>query len=107
MEWDQRAFAWLYRTLRRASGRGQAKEISSPVDEMAPRFETLCQLLTGQKWDVVAGAGMGGVAPGRLVLPQHLGWLPDPEDQAAFYLCRVVLGVTAVEQDLAADDLSP
>ena len=96
MEWDQRAFAWLYRSVRRVSGRGgQADELESPLHALTPRFETLSNLLTGTRWEVVAGNGMGGVAPGRLVLPQDLGWLRDTDDQASFYLYRVVMGLTA------------
>jgi nitric oxide reductase activation protein len=104
MEWDQRAFAWLYRSLRRVSGRGKANEVESPLESLTPRFETLSNLLTGAKWEVVAGSGMGGVAPGRLVLPQHLAWLPDPDDQASFYLYRVVIGTTAAELGFVASD---
>ena len=104
MEWDQRAFAWLYRSFRRVSGRGgQVDEAESPLESLTPRFETLSNLLTGAKWEVVAGSGMGGVAPGRLVLPQRLAWLPDPDDQASFYLYRVVIGVTAAELGFVAD----
>jgi len=96
MEWDQRAFAWLYRAVRRVSGRGgQADEVESPLHSLTARFETLSNLLTGARWEVVAGSGMGGVAPGRLVLPQDLAWLRDPDDQASFYLYRVVIGLTA------------
>ena len=103
MEWDQRAFAWLYRSFRKLSGRtkGDAGATVSPVEELAARFETLCQLLSGREWEVTPGAGMGGVAPGRLVLPGGLTWLPDPDDQAAFYLYRVVLGVTAIDLGLS------
>jgi nitric oxide reductase activation protein len=104
MEWDQRAFAWLYRSFRRASGKGQADEVESPLDALTPRFETLSNLLTGAKWEVVAGSGMGGVAPGRLILPQRLDWLPDPDEQASFYLYRVVIGVTAAELGFVASD---
>jgi nitric oxide reductase NorD protein len=46
---------------------------------------------------------MGGVAPGRLVLPQRIDWLADPDEQAAFYLYRVVIGVTAAELGYVAD----
>jgi nitric oxide reductase activation protein len=85
------------------SGRGgQADEVESPLDSLTPRFETLSNLLTGAKWEVVAGSGMGGVAPGRLVLPQSLAWLPDPDDQASFYLYRVVIGITASELGFVA-----
>ena len=94
MEWDQRAFAWIYRSLRRMSGRDAAEPHESPVDELTPRFETLSNLLSGGKWEVIAGPGAGGFGPGRLVLPRQLGWLPDPDEQAAFYLYRVVVGVT-------------
>jgi len=104
MEWDQRAFAWLYRSFRRVSGRSKADEIESPLESLTPRFETLSNLLTGAKWEVVAGSGMGGVAPGRLVLPQHLAWLPDPDDQASFYLYRVVIGATAAELGFVASN---
>jgi hypothetical protein len=104
MDWDQRAFAWLYRSFRRVSGRGgKVDEAESPVESLTPRFETLSNLITGDKWEVVAGAGMGGVAPGRLVLPQALAWLADPDDQASFYLYRVVIGVTAAELGFVAD----
>jgi len=103
MEWDQRAFAWLYRSLRRVGGKGQADETEYPLESLTTRFETLSSLLTGAKWEVVAGAGMGGVAPGRLVLPQNLTWLPDPDDKASFYLYRVVVGVTASELGFVAD----
>lgn len=64
----------------------------------------LSNLLTGTKWEVVPGAGMGGVAPGRLVLPQSLAWLADPDDQASFYLYRVVVGVTAIELGFVANE---
>ncbi|UCF45848.1 MAG: VWA domain-containing protein [Myxococcales bacterium] len=104
MEWDQRAFAWLYRSLRRVSGRRQADEVESLLEPLTARFETLSNLLTGAKWEVVAGSGMGGVAPGRLVLPQSVAWLPDPDDQAVFYLYRVVTGVTAAELGFVARD---
>ena len=90
MDWDQRAFAWLYRSFRRVSGREQGAEADSPLESLTHRFETLSNLLTGEKWEVVAGRGMGGVAPGRLALPQRLDWLQDPDDQASFYLYRVV-----------------
>jgi nitric oxide reductase activation protein len=104
MEWDQRAFAWLYRSFRRVSGAGgQADEAESPLEALTPRFETLSNLLTGDKWEVVAGSGMGGVAPARLSLPRRIGWLSDPDDQASFYLYRVVLGVTASELGFVAD----
>ena len=104
MEWDQRAFAWLYRSFRRVSGRGgEVDEGESPLEALTPRFETLSNLLTGTKWEVVAGRGMGGVAPGRLTLPQSLGWIPEPDDQASFYLYRVVIGVTAAELGFVAD----
>jgi len=104
MEWDQRAFAWLYRSFRRVSGRGgQVDDAESPLESLTPRFETLSNLLTGDKWEVVAGGGMGGVASGRLVLPQHLAWLADPDDQASFYLYRVVIGVTAAELGFVAE----
>ena len=103
MDWDQRAFAWLYRSFRRVSGRGKADETESPLESLTSRFETLSSLLTGEKWDVVAGRGMGGVAPGRLTLPQNLPWLSDPDDQASFYLYRVVIGVTAAELGFLAD----
>jgi len=106
MEWDQRAFAWLYRTFRRATGRGPAEAISTRGVEITTRFEMLCQLLTGAKWEVATGGGMGGVGPGRIVLPERLPWLSDPDDQATFYLSRVVLGVTAVDRGLAPDDIS-
>ncbi len=97
MEWDQRAFAWLYRSFRRASGKGQIDEAESPLDSLTPRFETLSNLLTGEKWEVDAGRGMGGVAPGRLVLPERLNWIPRGDDQASFYLYRLVIGVTSAE----------
>jgi nitric oxide reductase activation protein len=103
MDWDQRAFAWLYRSFRRVSGRGgRVDEAESPLESLTPRFETLSNLLTGTKWEVVAGSGAGGVAPGRLTLPQNLGWLSDPDDQASFYLYRVVAGVTAAELGFVA-----
>ena len=103
MDWDQRAFAWLYRSFRRVSGRGgRVDEAESPLESLTPRFETLSNLLTGAKWEVVAGSGAGGVAPGRLTLPQNLGWLSDPDDQASFYLYRVVAGVTAAELGFVA-----
>ena len=104
MEWDQRAFAWLYRSFRRVSGRGKADDVESPLEALTPRFETLSNLLTGDKWEVLAGSGMGGVAPGRLVLPPHLAWLPDPDDQASFYLYRVVIGVTGAGLGFVAGD---
>ncbi|MBW2629658.1 MAG: VWA domain-containing protein, partial [Deltaproteobacteria bacterium] len=86
------------------SGRGgKVDEAESPVESLTPRFETLSNLLTGDKWEVVAGSGMGGVAPGRLLLPQGLAWLADPDDQASFYLYRVVIGVTAAELGFVAD----
>ncbi len=48
MEWDQRAFAWLYRSFRRVSGRGaEVDEGESPLEALTPRFETLSNLLTG------------------------------------------------------------
>ena len=74
MDWDQRAFAWLYRSFRKLGGRAKADAgaTASPVEELAARFETLCQLLSGREWEVIPGAGMGGVAPGRLVLPGRL-----------------------------------
>ena len=103
MEWDQRAFAWLYRSLRRVSGKGQVDDTESPVEALTPRFETLSNLLTGEKWEVVAGSGMGGVAAGRLVLPRRLLWLPDADEQAAFYLYRVVIGVTVAQLGFVAD----
>jgi nitric oxide reductase activation protein len=104
MEWDQRAFAWLYRSFRRVSGAGgQVDDAESPLEALTPRFETLGNLLTGDKWEVVAGSGMGGVAPARLSLPPRIGWLTEPDDQASFYLYRVVLGVTASELGLVAD----
>lgn len=104
MDWDQRAFAWLYRAFRRVSGAGgQADELGSPLEALTPRFETLSNLLTGDKWEVVAARGMGGVAPARLSLPQRIGWLPDPDGQASFYLYRVVLGVTASELGFVAE----
>jgi hypothetical protein len=104
MDWDQRAFAWLYRAFRRVSGAGgQADEVGSPLEALTPRFETLSNLLTGDKWEVVAAGGMGGVAPARLSLPQRIGWLPDPDGQASFYLYRVVLGVTASELGFVAE----
>ena len=104
MDWDQRAFAWLYRSFRRVSGRGdRVDDGASPLESLTPRFETLCNLLTGEKWEVVSGRGMGGVAPGRLVLPQRLAWLPDSDDQASFYLYRVVIGVTAAELGFVAE----
>ena len=104
MEWDQRAFAWLYRSFRRVSSKGQADEVESALEELTPRFETLCNLLSGTKWEVAAGRGMGGASPGRLILPQTLDWLPDPDDQASFYLYRVVVGVTASELGFVAAD---
>lgn len=104
MEWDQRAFAWLYRSFRRVSGRGgKVDDPESPLESLTPRFETLSNLLTGDKWEVAAGRGMGGVAPGRLLLPQDLAWLADPDDQASFYLYRVVIGVTAAELGFVAE----
>jgi nitric oxide reductase activation protein len=104
MEWDQRAFAWLYRSFRRVSGTGgKVDDAESPLESLTPRFETLSNLLTGDKWEVVAGRGMGGVAPGRLLLPQNLAWLADPDDQASFYLYRVVIGVTAAELGFVAE----
>ena len=103
MDWDQRAFAWLYRSFRRVSGREQGAETDSPLESLTHRFETLSNLLTGEKWEVVAGRGMGGVAPGRLALPQRLDWLQDPDDQASFYLYRVVTGVTAAELGFVAE----
>ena len=67
MDWDQRAFAWLYRSFRRVSGRGGQVDVAeSPLESLTPRFETLSNLLTGAKWEVVAGNGMGGVGPGPL-----------------------------------------
>ncbi|MFA9412695.1 MAG: hypothetical protein ACERK0_15625, partial [Deltaproteobacteria bacterium] len=85
------------------SGRGgRVDEAESPLESLTPRFETLSNLLTGAKWEVVAGSGAGGVAPGRLTLPQNLGWLSDPDDQASFYLYRVVAGVTAAELGFVA-----
>jgi nitric oxide reductase activation protein len=103
MEWDQRAFAWLYRSLRRVGGKGQVADADSPLESLTHRFETLSNLLTGEKWEVVAGRGMGGVAPGRLALPLHLDWLADPDEQASFYLYRVVTGVTAAELGFVAE----
>jgi len=45
MDWDQRAFAWLYRSFRRVSGRGgKVDEAESPVESLTPRFETLSNL---------------------------------------------------------------
>ena len=104
MEWDQRAFAWLYRSFRRVSGERQADDVESALEELTPRFETLCNLLSGTKWEVTAGRGMGGASPGRLILPQTLDWLPDPDDQASFYLYRAVVGVTAFELGFVAAD---
>jgi hypothetical protein len=103
MEWDQRAFAWLYRSFRRVGGKREVDETESPLESLAPRFETLSSLLTGEKWEVIAGNAMGGVAPGRLVLPRDLPWLPDPDEEASFYLYRVVIGVTAAELGFVAD----
>lgn len=103
MEWDQRAFAWLYRSLRRVSGRGRAVESEPALEGLTSRFEMLAGLLTGQRWEVVATAGAGGVAPGRLVLPLSLPWLPDSADRASFYLYRVVLGATISELGFVAD----
>ncbi|MBW2377003.1 MAG: hypothetical protein JRF55_13630, partial [Deltaproteobacteria bacterium] len=86
------------------SGRGgQADYAESPLEALTPRFETLSNLLTGAKWEVVAGSGMGGVASGRLVLPQNLAWLTDPDDRASFYLYRVVVGITAAELGFLAN----
>jgi von Willebrand factor type A domain len=102
MDWDQRAFAWLYRSFRRASGGRQVGQVESPLESLTPRFETLSNLLSGMKWEVVASGGMGGVAPGRLLLPRSLPWLPHPDDQASFYLYRLVIGVTAAELGFVA-----
>jgi len=102
MEWDQRAFAWLYRSFRRVSGAARVDELESPLESLTPRFETLSNLLTGTKWEVVASAGTGGVAPGRLALPRRLAWLDEPDDQASFYLYRVVIGITATELGFVA-----
>ena len=104
MEWDQRAFAWLYRSFRRVAGKSSAAEVESPLESLTARFETLSNLLTGAKWEVVAGRAMGGVGPGRLVLPQSAAWLADPEEQASFYLYRVVVGVTASELGFVASE---
>ena len=104
MGWDQRAFAWLYRSFRRVTGSSPAAEVASPLESRTARFATLGTLLTGEKWEVVAGKGMGGVGPGRLVLPQTLVWLSDPDEQAAFYLYRVVVGVTASELGFVASE---
>ena len=103
MDWDQRAFAWLYRSFRRVTGSSQSTDAHvSPLESMTARFETLSNLLTGTKWEVVAGRGMGGAGPGRLILPQSVAWLVDPEEQASFYLYRVVVGVTSSELGFVA-----
>ena len=47
---------------------------------------------------------MGGAGPGRLVLPQSVAWIADPEEQASFYLYRVAVGVTASELGFVADE---
>lgn len=97
MDWDQRAFAWVYRAFRRVSGKGRAEIAESPLEALTPRFETLGNLLSGDKWEVASSRGMGGVSPGRLTLPHSLDWLPDPDEQASYYLFRVVVGVTAAD----------
>jgi len=103
MEWDQRAFAWLYRSFRRVTGSSPSTGADvSPLESLTARFETLSNLLTGTKWEVVAGRAMGGAGPGRLILPQSVAWLADPEEQASFYLYRVVFGVTSSELGFVA-----
>ncbi len=103
MDWDQRAFAWLYRSFRRMTGRSPRTDAEvSPLESLTARFETLSNLLTGTKWEVVAGRAMGGAGPGRLILPQSVTWLADPEEQASFYLYRVVVGVTSSELEFVA-----
>ena len=104
MELDQRAFAWLYHSLRRLSGKSKSDEVDALVETLTHRLETLGQLISGEEWEVRPCRGMGGVAPGRLLLPTRLGWLPEPEDQASFYLYRVVLGVMAVQLGLEAGE---
>jgi nitric oxide reductase NorD protein len=104
MEWDQRAFAWLYRSFRRVSGRDRTEEAESPLEPLLPRFETLGRLLSGSKWEVVAGSGMGGVGPRRLILPHALEWLSNSDDQASYYLYRVVVGVTASDLGFVAGE---
>ncbi len=103
MEWDQRAFAWLYRSFRRVAGKSSAAEVEPPLESLRARFETLSNLLTGAKWEVVSGKAMGGAGPERLVLPESVAWIADPEEQASFYLYRVVIGVTASELGFVAD----
>ncbi len=103
MEWDQRAFAWLYRSFRRVAGKSSAAVVESPLESLTARFETLSNLLTGAKWEVVSGKALGGAGPGRLVLPESVAWIADPEEQASFYLYRVIVGVTASELGFVAD----
>ncbi|MGB5350763.1 MAG: VWA domain-containing protein [Polyangiales bacterium] len=104
MEWDQRAFAWLYRSFRRVAGKSSAAEVEPPLESLTARFETLSNLLTGAKWEVVSGKAMGGAGPGRLVLPESVTWIADPEEQASFYLYRVAVGVTASELGFRAEE---
>jgi nitric oxide reductase activation protein len=63
----------------------------------------LASLLTGEKWEVVATGGMGGVAPRRLVLPLSLPWLHDSDARASFYLYRVIFGTTVSAQGFVGD----
>jgi nitric oxide reductase activation protein len=104
MEWDQRAFAWLYRSFRRVAGKSSAAEVEPPLASLTARFETLSNLLTGAKWEVVSGKAMGGAGPGRLVLPESVAWIADPEEQASLYLYRVAVGVTAPELGFLAEE---
>ena len=53
---------------------------------------------------MVAGSGTGGAGPGRLVLPETVDWLTDSDERAAYYLYRVVVGVTASELGFAAEE---
>jgi Mg-chelatase subunit ChlD len=104
MEWDQRAFAWLYRSFKRVSGGRDDGEAESPLDALTPRFETLAHLLTGEKSEVLPVDDMGGAAPGRVLLPRRVPWLTSPEDVGSFYLYRLVIAVTAAELGYVASD---
>ena len=98
MDWDQRAFAWLYRAFKRATGK--ADQPSRPESTLAPfavRLETLTTLLAGESWEVLGTRGLGGVGGRRLLLPTQLPWIPTPEGSVSFYLYRTVFCLAASE----------